>query len=147
MLWWLGPEHLHRIALSGTSPAEYFKETSYPIEAVQWIQANQDQAGQRLYNDYGYGGFLLWWLPDTKIFIDGRMPAWRSGERAILRDYMALTGPDPDLRILTKYSVDWALVRRQTPLEEGLAGDAAWRRVYDDHKAAIYRLKATMQAF
>ncbi len=75
------------------------------------------------------------------------MPAWRSGERAILRDYMALTGPDPDLRILTKYSVDWALVRRQTPLEEGLAGDAAWRRVYDDHKAAIYRLKATMQAF
>lgn len=147
MLWWLGPEHLHRIALSGTSPAEYFKETSYPIEAVQWIQANQDQAGQRLYNDYGYGGFLLWWLPDTKIFIDGRMPAWRSGERAILRDYMTLTGPDPDLRILTKYSVDWALVRRQTPLEEGLAGDAAWRRVYDDHKAAIYRLKATMQAF
>jgi len=147
MLWWLGPEHLHRIALSGTSPAEYFKETSYPIEAVQWIQANQDQAGQRLYNDYGYGGFLLWWLPDTKIFIDGRMPAWRSGERAILRDYMALTGPDPDLRILTKYSVDWALVRRQTPLEEGLAGDVAWRRVYDDHKAAIYRLKATMQAF
>ena len=147
MLWWLGPEHLHRIALSGTSPAEYFKETSYPIEAVQWIQANPDQAGQRLYNDYGYGGFLLWWLPDTTIFIDGRMPAWRSGERAILRDYMALTGTDPDLRILTKYSVDWALVRRQTPLEEGLARDAAWHRVYDDHKAAIYRLKATMQAF
>jgi hypothetical protein len=146
-LWWLGPEHLHRIARSGTSPAEYFKETSYPIEAVQWMQANRDETGQRLYNDYGYGGFLLWWLPDTKIFIDGRMPAWQSRERAILRDYMALTATEPDLSILTKYSVDWALVRRQTPLDEGLERDAAWRRVYADDKAAIYRLKATRQAF
>ena len=147
MLVWLGPEHLHRIAFSGTRPMEYFKDTSYPIEAVQWIWANRDQAGQRLYNDYGYGGFLLWWLPDTKIFIDGRMPAWRSGERVILQDYMALTGADPDFSILKKYSVDWALVKRQTPLEESLAHDTAWFRIYDDHKAAIYRLKTTMQAF
>jgi hypothetical protein len=146
-LWWLGPEHLHRIVLAGTSPAEYFKETSYPIEAVLWAQANHDQTGRRLYNDYGYGGFLLWWLPDTKIFIDGRMPAWRNGARAILRDYMALNGTDPDLSILTKYSVDWALVRRQTPLEAGLAQTASWQRVYADHKAAIYRLKTTTQAF
>ena len=144
---WLGPEHLHRIMLSGIRPAEYFKETSYPIEAVEWMQANRNQIGQRLYNDYAYGGFLLWWMPGTRIFIDGRMPAWQSGERAILRDYMALTGADPDFSILTKYSVDWALVKKQTPLEEGLARDTAWSRVYDDQKAAIYRLYATMRAF
>jgi hypothetical protein len=75
------------------------------------------------------------------------MPAWRSGERVILRDYLALTGTDPDLSILTKYSVDWALVRKHTPLEEGLARHAAWSRIYDDQKAAIYRMKATMRAF
>jgi hypothetical protein len=144
---WLGPEHLHRIALSGTKPAQYFKDTSYPIEAVEWILANGDQTGQRLYNDYAYGGFLLWWLPETKVFIDGRMPAWRSGQRAILRDYIALTGANPDLSILAKYSVDWALVKRQTPLEEGLARDGAWNRIYADDKAAIYRLNTTMPAF
>jgi hypothetical protein len=147
VLVWVGPEHLHRIALSGTRPAEYFKETSYPIEAVEWIRSNGDQAGQRLYNDYGYGGFLLWWLPDIKVFIDGRMPAWRSEQRAILRDYMALTGADPDLSILRKYSIDWALVKRRTPLEEGLARDGAWSRMYADDKAAIYRLKPMMPAF
>jgi len=147
ILMWLGPEHMHRIVLSGTRPAEYFKTTSYPIEAVEWMQANRDQTGQRLYNDYAYGGFLLWWMPGTRIFIDGRMPAWRSGERVIFRDYMALTGAHPDLSILTKYSVDWALVRKQTPLEEGLARHADWSRIYDDQKAAIYRMKATMRAF
>jgi hypothetical protein len=127
--------------LSGTRPAEYFKGTSYPIEAVEWVKAHPHQAGQRLYNDYGYGGFLLWWLPDRKIFIDGRMPAWRNGDRTLLHDYMALTRSDPELGILRKYSIDWALIRRQTPLEEGLARDDSWQRIYEDHKAAIYRLK------
>ena len=143
---WLGPEHVHHVALSGMRPAEYFKTTSYPMEAVEWMRANPDQTGQQLYNDYAYGGFLLWWMPGTKIFIDGRMPAWRSGERTILRDYLALTGADPNFSILTKYRVDWALVRKHTPLEEGLARDAAWSRVYDDEKAAIYRLRTTTRA-
>jgi hypothetical protein len=141
MLLWLGPEHLHGVMLSGSRPAEYFKGTSYPIEAVEWVKAHPHQAGQRLYNDYGYGGFLLWWLPDRKIFIDGRMPAWRNGDRTLLHDYMALTRSDPELGILGKYSIDWALIRRQTPLEEGLARDDSWQRIYEDHKAAIYRLK------
>jgi hypothetical protein len=114
---------------------------------VQWVHTHQEQAGERLYNDYAYGGFLLWWLPGTKIFIDGRMPAWQRGQRDILKDYLALTGKTPDMSVLAKYSVDWALVKRQTPLEEGLARSAAWSRVYDDQKAAIYRLNTTTPAF
>jgi hypothetical protein len=147
ILWWLGSEHVERVVFSGARPAEFFRTTSYPIEAVEWIRAHHDQAGERLYNDYGHGGFLLWWLPDTKIFIDGRMPAWQRHERAILRDYLALSGAEPDLTVLTKYAVDWALVKRQTPLEEWLAHDAAWSRIYGDDKAVIYRLKARMPVF
>lgn len=147
VLWWLGSEHVERIALSGTSTAEFFRTTHYPIEAIEWIRAHRDEAGERLYNDYGDGGFLLWWLPGTKIFIDGRMPAWQSGDRDILRDYLALNGAEPDLRVLIKYSVDWALVRRRTSLENVLAGNAAWSRVYADDKAAIYRLNAMRRAF
>jgi hypothetical protein len=72
------------------------------------------------------------------------MPAWRSGERRIFPDYMALAGADPDLTILTKYSVDWALVRKQTRLEGELARVLAWARVYEDEKVAIYRLLTTV---
>ena len=56
-----------------------FKGTSYPIEAVQWVREHRDRLGRRLYNDYAYGGFLLWWLPEEKIFIDGRMPPGEAG--------------------------------------------------------------------
>jgi len=96
--------------------------------------------GRRLYNDYAYGGFLLWWLPETRIFIDGRMPAWRRAERHIFPDYMALTGAEPDLTILKKYSIDWAMVRRQTQLDGALARGLGWTRLYGDEKVAIYRL-------
>ena len=140
-LFWLGPVHLQHVIESGTRPAEYFRGTSYPIEAVEWVKSHRELVGQRLYNDYAYGGFLLWWLPEDKIFIDGRMPAWHMGQNPIFRDYVALTGMDPpDLTVLTKYSVDWAVVKKQTLLDQRLAREAGWTKVYEDRKVSIYRL-------
>ncbi len=136
---WLGPDHLQRVVRSGLQPAEYFKSTAYPIEAVQWVQSHRELVGTRLYNDYPYGGFLLWWLPEEKIFIDGRMPAWRSGSRRIFQDYVALSLTDPpNLSILSVYSVDWAIVKKQSLLDEALAREQTWRREYEDGKVAIY---------
>lgn len=141
MLTWTGPEHLQHVAQSGARPAEYFRATSYPIEAVEWVRDHRNLVGQRLFNEYGHGGFLLWWLPGEKIFIDGRMPTWQRGDRRIFRDYVALTASDPpDLTVLAKYSVDWAIVRRESPLDRRLAQEAVWSRVYDDRKVSIYRL-------
>jgi hypothetical protein len=136
---WLGPDHLQRVAQSGLQPGEYFKGTSYPIEAVQWVRAHRERVGRRLYNDYAYGGFLLWWLPEEKIFIDGRMPAWRSGDRRIFQDYVALSLTDPPrLSVLNAYLVDWAMVRRKSLLDEALAREQTWKREYEDRKVAIY---------
>ena len=138
-LFWLGPDHLQRVARSGLQPEEYYKETSYPIEAIQWVRNHRDQVGRHLYNDYTYGGFLLWWFPEEKIFIDGRMPAWRIGDRWIAKDYaaVALTDP-PGLTVLEKYAVDWAIVRRSTVLDQVLVQQTTWAKVYDDAKVAIY---------
>lgn len=136
---WLGPDHLQRVAQSGLQPDEYFKGTSYPIEAVQWVHEHRDRVGRRLYNDYAYGGFLLWWLPEEKIFIDGRMPAWRSGGRWIFQDYVALSLTDPPrLSVLSTYSIDWAMVRRKSLLDEALAHEQTWQREYEDGKVTIY---------
>ncbi|BFU93939.1 MAG: conserved membrane protein of unknown function [Nitrospira sp.] len=139
VLIWEGPGHLHHVVRSGTEPARYFRTTSYPIEAVDWIKAHPAQVGARLYNDYGYGGFLLWWMPEHKIFIDGRMPAWRIGDRRIFQDYIALTQREPvDLSVLEKYAVDWALVRRDTSLDRALHREPKWVRVYEDEKVSLY---------
>jgi hypothetical protein len=135
----LGSEHIERVAQSGLATARIFKTTEYPIEAVQWIQAHRGELGTRLYNDYGFGGFLLWWLPDEKIFIDGRMPAWRIGDRWIFYDYVALTHWDPPaLGVLDKYAVDWAMTAIGGALDRVLSGEATWQVRYADRKVRIY---------
>ncbi|BCA54395.1 conserved membrane protein of unknown function [Nitrospira sp. KM1] len=138
---WLGPDHLRHVVESGRYPKQFFHRTSYPIEAVDWIQSHRANLGQRLYNDYQYGGFLLWWLPNEKIFIDGRMPAWHVGKRRIFEDYMALTaGTTAGLAVLDKYAVDWAVVRRDTLLDAALAREPEWKKMYEDEKVSIYSL-------
>jgi hypothetical protein len=135
----LGSEHIQRVAQAGLAPAKFFERTEYPIEAVQWIQAHRSELGTRLYNDYGFGGFLLWWLPDEKIFIDGRMPAWRIGDRWIFYDYVALTHWDPPaLGVLDKYAVVWAMTAIGGALDRVLSEERTWRVRYTDHKVRIY---------
>jgi len=134
-----GTEHLERVMQSGLAPAQFFRQTQYPIEAVQWIKANRNQVGTKLFNEYGHGGFLLWWLPEEKIFIDGRMPAWQIGERRIFKDYLALANQDPPaLGVLDRYLVDWVLVTRASGLARALDDARSWAKVYEDAKVAIY---------
>jgi hypothetical protein len=138
-LLWLGAGHLEDVVRAGLQPEEYFMNTSYPMEAVRWIRDQHDVIGHRMYNDYAHGGFLEWWLPEQKVFVDGRMPAWRLGERWIAKDYaaLALTNP-PMLSILDKYAVDWAIVVRHTTLDQALSQQTGWKRVYGDRKVSLY---------
>lgn len=144
----LGAEHLQRVVQCGLAPVEFFRGTEYPIEAVQWVRAHRARVGTRLFNEYGHGGFLLWWLPDEKIFIDGRMPAWKVGDRWIFHDAVALTAWNPPaLAMLQKYGVDWAIVERDRPLDRALKNQAIWTEVYRDAKVTIYvKNQATVNA-
>jgi len=136
----LGTEHLEHVWQSGRTPEAYFERTEYPIEAVRWIRTHRDETGTRLYNDYGHGGFLLWQLPGERIFIDGRMPAWRIKDRWIFHDYVALNRQDsPQLTLLDRYGVDWAMIPRGTALAGALETHPAWRTIYTDAKVVILR--------
>ena len=139
-LFLLGPEHVSHVWRAGTSPQDYFEQSDYPIEAVRWIRSHHEEIGTRLYNDYGYGGFLLWQLPGEKIFIDGRMPAWRIGDRRIFQDYMDLNREhSPEISILDRYRVDWALIPRGSGLALALESHPLWKVLYADGKAVILR--------
>lgn len=137
-LW--APEHMSKVWRSGTAAPDYFEQTDYPIEAVRWIRNHHHDVGTRLYNDYGYGGFLLWQLPGKKIFIDGRMPAWRIGNRRIFQDYVDLNRENsPELSLLDRYGVDWALIPRGSALAQVLETHPGWKVLYVDAKAVILR--------
>ena len=47
----------------------------YPKEAVAYLSQNIPKG--EIFSEYGWGGYLIWKLPQKKVFIDGRMPSWR----------------------------------------------------------------------
>jgi hypothetical protein len=135
----LGSEHLERVVRCGIDPAGFFEDTDYPIEAVDWVHRHRSELGSRLYNDYGLGGFLVWWLPQEKIFIDGRMPAWRVADRWIFRDYVALAHQDPPaLGVMDKYRVEWGITAAGGVLDQAIQRAPGWRHVYEDRKVRIF---------
>jgi len=116
----------------------------YPYEAVQYLK-NHLPAGA-MYNEYDWGGYLLWNLPGEKVFIDGRMAIWRQNGKNVYRDWQAITRLDENWRsLLDSYQVDWVILRHNHRLAELLRRDPAWREVYVDTMAAIIIRKTDRQ--
>lgn len=77
----------------------------YPCKGVEFLR----NATGNIFNTYEWGGFLIWKLPNLKVFVDGRMPAWKgenneSPYTSWLNILQAQEGWDKKLKALdTKY--------------------------------------------
>ena len=86
----------------------------YPHEAVSYLSKNFLEG--RIFSKYDYGGYLIWKLPEKKVFIDGRMPHWRREVAPIgesenaMKEYMSVfTGETGYHDLFKKYDVETVL--------------------------------------
>jgi hypothetical protein len=92
-------------------------ERAFPAAALPSLRSGDG----RLLNEYDWGGYLIWTLPERPVFIDGRYVPYLGGVLADFRDVVGLT---PDWReILRTYDVREALLRPSRPLAVALAED------------------------
>lgn len=56
-------------------PWQTNREAYYPVKAVAYLR--EHRCPGNLFNDYNYGGYLIWKLPTQPVYIDGRMPTWQ----------------------------------------------------------------------
>lgn len=95
-------------------------ERAYPAQALDALRAGSGV----LLNEYDWGGYLIFNLPQRKVFIDGRYVPYLDG---VLSDYRALVGLRPGWReLLDKYKVSELLLRPYRPLAVALREDG-WR--------------------
>ncbi len=123
-------------------PTIGLQAAGYPVEAVKWIQQNRGELGDKMFNEYDWGGYLIWKLPEYKVFLDGRMPYWQIGDRFPFVDHQyAMSAQAGSIEMLeNKYGVDWFLIRQGRPLAVALYGQTEkWKEVYRDGAAVIYR--------
>lgn len=108
----------------------------YPRKAVEWLREHPQEG--TIFNHYGWGGFLIWQLPEVKTFIDGRMCGWQTTDKPVFANYLDVIKMKADFeRIWEKYDVTWVLIEQNTPLAHYLKLHPAWHLVYEDAYAVV----------
>jgi hypothetical protein len=130
--------------LGSTNLADLSMENSlFPSQAVPWLAAAR--LPSRLYNAYGWGGYLTWYLyPQYQVFIDGR--ANTLYPEVVYRDFLLVRQGDPHWHeILAHWDVHVMILNKVEgapapghDLRLEVQNDAAWRKVYEDAIAIIY---------
>ena len=106
-----------------------------PVRAVDFIR--RTHLNGRMLNEYVYGGYLSWALPEQKVFIDGRADvfAWTG----VFQDYgaWATLREDPK-RLLDSYQIDWCLLSQSAPEARVMRYLPGWSERYSDSQAVIF---------
>ena len=106
-----------------------------PVEAADFIHSAHLTG--RMLNEYVYGGYLTWALPEQKVFIDGRADvyAWTG----VSADYgaWATLREDPN-RLLDNYQIDWCLLSQSAPLARVMRYLPGWSERYSDSQSVIF---------
>ena len=104
--------------IAGDLP-KWASEDKSPYEAVQYIKKTKPEGN--MFNQYGWGGYLIWQLPEYKTFIDGRMASWNQNGVSPLDEYVKITN-DPEEnysvfeRYVEKYNITWILLKKENEL-------------------------------
>jgi hypothetical protein len=117
------------------------KSLTLPCEAVEFLKT---QGPGNIFNRYEWGGFLVWQLPEYKIFVDGRMPAWVGPEnKSPYTIYLETLQTQPDWQeTLAQYDITYILISPGTFMDLKLEPNPAsfgWQKIFRDKISVIYK--------
>jgi hypothetical protein len=121
--------------LPSQASLENTRDKAFPTQALGFVMSH-GLAGERMFNYYGWGGYLAWAQPEVKTFIDSRTDIFEY--TGVLKDYLDATGLKDTLNVLDRRQVQWVLFPSQDPLSYFLAHTDNWRVVYNDGVAEIF---------
>ncbi len=90
----------------------------------------------RVFNYYGYGGFLI--RAGIPTFIDGRGELFGGAFIKLYAEAVSLRGDEPFDQLLDRYNIDWTFLSKNQPANQLLARLPGWRQAYSDDQATIF---------
>ena len=134
----------------------------YPCVALEKIKS-LPQENLKIFNNYGYGGYLVWNWPDHKIFIDGRLPMLQVNGHSLLEEYYEFFDKEKISDKLNKYNINLVLDRKYktikfnwfekifldlkdkdkelNPLEKYLSEKSDWELIFENDISFVYYKK------
>ncbi len=116
-----------------------YESRFYPQKAISYLREYRIPSG-RLFNSYGWGGYLIWNLPETAVFVDGRTDLF--GDE-VLGDWLKIIRADEGWeQTIDKWKIDWFLIEPEQPIVDHLIG-MGWQVLYQDEISIVINRKNT----
>jgi len=135
--WWV-----EAVPLPGTYWSRVLRDTDpgplvdarTPVAATQYLTK---RPGGRLFNEMGYGSYLIWALPEQGVFVDPRVELYPYQQWL---DYARISGGVRSCELLDAYGADRVLLDRTLQAELSLALERcdAWTIEYEDDYSEIW---------
>ncbi len=131
----------------------------YPCRAIEFLQNHPEYYNYKMYNDYNFGGFMIWTYPQGKLFIDGRLPQYEFANHSLMEEYYEFNKDEQAEKKLDQYKIDLVFLKKylepkfsnfdkafpgfkqeeyKENLKEYLKNAKNWKMVYDDNISSIY---------
>ena len=107
-----------------TDPFQSFC-ADYPCGAVKFLESRPSYNQLNIFNDYGWGGYLIWTLPERQLFIDGRLPQVEFAGHTFLAEYLEFFKPGGQIiKKINQYDVKLILI----PAKDQEVKAARWEK-------------------
>ena len=108
-------------------------DEEYPTAALEFMQ--RQHLNGRIFNQYGWGGYMEWNASELRPFIDGRADIFVYN--GTFDDYFKAVSIQTPFEVLDKYRIDYVLLVPRRPLTYLLEHSPAWRTIYTDKVAVL----------
>ncbi len=107
---------------------------TFPVDAINFLRKNQFPGP--IYNTFDWGGFLMWYMPQYPVSIDGRNDLY--GDQ-LDGEFLKVQSGDAEYKtdvVLNESGI--VLVRERDGLASALKFDPRFRKVYEDGLATVF---------
>ena len=105
----------------------------FPSQAVEILRNDNDPG--KIFNEYNWGGYLIWHLRSYQVFVDGRTDLY--GDE-IIGEWSDILNASPGWENkLEKWDVDYLLMRSYWPVLLVLGDE--WKEIYSNDTTILLR--------
>ena len=107
-----------------------------PIGGMRYLQAHVG-AGERVFNHYTYGGWMIWNQPSIPTFVDSRTDIFEY--KGVLADYLDAIGLKNSLAIVDRYHAKYIFFpSKDDPFTYLIRHTTGWHVLYDDGVSCVF---------
>lgn len=105
-----------------------------PVRVTEYLSETTPPG--MLFNNYDWGGYLMWALPEMPVYVDGRTDLYGND---FLMEYISVYTANADWRpVFEQHDIRTVVIGAGVPLADELAGAAGWSLAYEDDQAVVY---------